>query len=484
MSYHRPLVLLALAWLLTFTAACAGSASSGGSATGVSPGSPDPADRSSKDPYAMAVAYSAAHAGDAVLVWTRGELVVERYQNGYDADTPHMLASGSKTFSGLMAWAAQADGVLSLDDRLSDTLPTWRDDPARSEATLHQLLHLTAGLPGGIGRAPSFEEAVTTDLVHAPGDGFRYGPTAFQVFGAVLQEQLGGEDPADYLQRRILDPIGAAVTWRRVDGNSRLAGGNPQLAGGARMTAGDWLRVGRLILQDGAWDGAQVVPAGLRETLATPTDASPGYGLTTWINARMHPDDPFFDHAPANLRPMSEGRVIYPDGPADLFMAAGLFNQRLYVVPSRDMVVVRLGRRDATWDDAEFLARLLDGIAYDAPEASPEVQARRTEQAASLMADRYLATLDSVLTLDAGQEAALRPVVADYVADLADVRRARERREPLSRRDKRVILRQMRRLQAEFDDAVEAELTGSQIDRYRVYREEQRDALRERMRNR
>jgi CubicO group peptidase (beta-lactamase class C family) len=468
---------LALASVLTLTVVCAGSAPGGTSPEDASPSAPDPAASASDDPYDMAAAYSADRAGDAVLVWTGGDLVMERYQNGYDPDTPHMLASGSKTFSGLMAWTAQADGVLSIDDRLAGALPTWRDDPSRSKATLRQLLHLTAGLPGGIGRAPSFEDAVEADLVHAPGEGFRYGPTAFQVFGAVLKEKLEGEDPAGYLQRRILDPIGASVVWRRVEGD-------PQLAGGARMTARDWLRVGRLILQDGAWDGAQVIPAGLCEALATPTDASPGYGLTTWINAQLHPDDPFFDHAPANLRPASAGRVIYPDGPADLFMAAGLFNQRLYIVPSRELVAVRFGRRDATWNDAEFLARLLDGVAYDAPAPSPKVRALRAQQAASLLADRYLATLDSVLTLDVEQEAALRSVVADHVADLVDIRRERERREPLSWRDRRAMRRQMRRLQEAFDAAVEAELTGPQIDRYRVYREEQRDALREQLRDR
>lgn len=56
--------------------------------------------------------------------------------------------------------------------------------------------------------------------------------------------------------------------------------------------------------------------------------------------------------------------MIYADGPSDLFMAAGGSGQRLYVIPARELVVVRVGRADPTWNDAEFLARLLDGRPY------------------------------------------------------------------------------------------------------------------------
>jgi CubicO group peptidase (beta-lactamase class C family) len=70
----------------------------------------------------------------------------------------------------------------------------------------------------------------------------------------------------------------------------------------------------------------------------------------------------FWPHVPERIL-LSRGqeRLIYDGAPADLFVAAGRYNQRLYVLPSRQMVVVRLGRANRTWSDVAFLARLLDG---------------------------------------------------------------------------------------------------------------------------
>jgi CubicO group peptidase (beta-lactamase class C family) len=310
----------------------------------------------------LAAAYSAAQAGDVLLVWRDGEIVLERGQNGYDPSRPHLLASGTKSFAGAVAWAAVGDGHFSLDDRMADTITEWQDDSLKARITVRQLLHLTSGLDAGeTGGASTFDEAIRASRLDAPGTTFRYGPTPFQVFGALMERTLGGDDPLRYYRRALFAPIGMeADGWGYVDDQ------DPQLAGGARMTARNWLRFGRLLLQDGQWNGEQVLPAGILDALTTPTSASPGYGLTVWLNAPVDPEADFFEHAPRSLTPDGPDGMIYDDGPRDLFMAAGLFNQRLYVIPSRKMVVVRFGRRDGTWNDAEFLARLLDGRTYEA----------------------------------------------------------------------------------------------------------------------
>ena len=414
----------------------------------------------------MAADYSAATRGDALLVWQDGTLVLERAQNGYDLQAPHILASGSKTFGGLMAWAAAADGLMALDARVAETVAAWQDDPQLAQVTVRQLLTLTSGLdPGAVGQAPSFDEALRTGLVHTPGGGFRYGSTAFQAFGGVLAQKLGGEDPAAYLQRRILDPLGAEVAWTHVDGD-------PQLAGGARMTARDWLRVGRLILQDGRWNGTQLLPPGLRDALATPTSAGPGYGLTVWLNAAVPADHPFRDHAPGAVATGDPEGIIYGDGPPDLFMAAGLFNQRLYVIPSRAMVVVRFGRADRSFRDAELLARLLDGVAYDAPDRPAPPKDERV----ALLTRLRMQQLDAALTLSADQEEAIRPAVQTRMSALA----ALDGRDlsSMARRERRRLLRQLRDVQRATNQAIEEALTEEQVERYRALLREQRAARR------
>ncbi|PSQ88756.1 MAG: hypothetical protein BRD30_06620 [Bacteroidetes bacterium QH_2_63_10] len=233
--------------------------------------------------------------------------------------------------------------------------------------------------------------------------------------------------------------------------------------------------MGRLLLDDGRWNGEQVLPAGLLDSLTAPTPASPGYGLTVWLNAAVDPDYPFFEHTPRTLQPDGAQGMIYDEGPNDLFMAAGLFNQRLYVVPSREMVVVRFGRPDPTWNDAEFLARLLDGRDYEAPTRKQRPVGERIE----LILTLRLRQLDRVVDLTEAQETALRPVVKKQVCALAEMRRARTQSESLSRRERRQLFRQLRRVQRQTDRAMEAELSAEQVERYRAFREEQRQRWRD-----
>jgi len=160
------------------------------------------------------------------------EVVLERAQNGYDIGAPHSLDSGTKSFAGVAAVAAAADRILSLDAPVAETVPERRDDPQKSEVTVRHLLHLTSGLnPGTAGGAPTFGAAVQVLTLDVPSTTFRYGPTAFQVFGALLRCALG-EDPLRYYEQRLFAPTGVEVEgWNYVDGE------DPQLAGGARLTA-------------------------------------------------------------------------------------------------------------------------------------------------------------------------------------------------------------------------------------------------------
>ena len=162
-----------------------------------------------------------ARSGGTLLVWEDGELTLEAYQNGFDAEEPHILASGTKAFAGVMALAAIEDGLFTLDERVAETITEWQGDPQKAKITVGQLLHLTSGLKTSIGHAPSYEAALNTPLVHAPGESFRYGNIALQVFGALLERKLAGEAPAAYLRRRFLAPLGMEInSWLRVGGDS------------------------------------------------------------------------------------------------------------------------------------------------------------------------------------------------------------------------------------------------------------------------
>jgi CubicO group peptidase (beta-lactamase class C family) len=299
------------------------------------------------------LAYSAARLGAAVLVLKDGKPICEGYYGVGGPDKPMELWSGTKSFAGLMLAAAVQDRLLTLDEKVADTLPEWRDDPQKAQATLRQLLSLTSGLRSKIGEPPTYQAAIAMPLSTPPGQVFSYGPAPYQVFGEVMRRKLvaAGQpgDPYLYLKRRILDPIGLSpAQWRR------LPNGDALLPQGAVMTVREWAKLGELVRAGGVWKGKALVDRAAFAELFKGSAANPSYGITFWLPAPSAAPDP-----------VSRGNDINqaPDLPRDLVMAAGAGDQRLYIIPSRKLVIVRLAQLSREggphWSDATFLRLFL-----------------------------------------------------------------------------------------------------------------------------
>lgn len=307
-----------------------------------------------------AAEYSARHNGHAVVVMVDGRIVFEEYQNGYTADEPHALHSGTKTFWGPAIAAMIEDGLItSLDEPVSKTITEWRSDPRKSRITIRQLTDLVAGLAQDVARlqgenrptlAPDlYAHAITVPALAEPGTRFSYGPSCYYVLGELMKRKLAGrgQTPLQYLEERILSRIGVRVgRW------AHDRAGNPHMPNGAYMTARDWLRFGELLLNGGTYRGEVIVRADLLQF--TGSRANPGYGFTAWLN---RPGGRSSAGRGAGSRPGDPGGWIYPAGLPDLYMAAGAGGQRLYIVPSRRAVIVRFGDSPG-FRDSEFLARL------------------------------------------------------------------------------------------------------------------------------
>ena len=131
--------------------------------------------------------------GHAMLVYHRDKLVFEEYFNGWSADKPHRLASGTKSFSGAMLAAAVEDGLLKLDEKVADTIVEWKDDARKSQITIRHFLSLTSGIYGGSTREASPSCARGVIIAGAkfwPGQRFQYGPIPYQVFGELMRRKL------------------------------------------------------------------------------------------------------------------------------------------------------------------------------------------------------------------------------------------------------------------------------------------------------
>lgn len=310
-----------------------------------------------QDAYKRAADYSEAERGDGVLVMVDGRIIFEQYARSASPARTHLLASGTKSFAGVMAVAAQADGLLTLDEPVAQTLHEWQGDPRRAAITIRQLLSLTSGIEGDARLTPpSYAESITAEVTAEPGARFQYGAAPFQIFGELLKRKLEprGETVTSYMKGRILDPLGIKTGfWRGA------LQGEPQLPAGAYLAAREWAKFGEFVRNRGAHGGTQLIPVELMDELFRGTPANPMYGLSWWLNVEVTPE------LRAEIRQLQNnmGGMDQVPGLEGMVTAAGAFKQRLYIIPQRRMVVVRFGNSvGPQFDDARFLGLLTGSL--------------------------------------------------------------------------------------------------------------------------
>ncbi|HET6274584.1 MAG TPA: serine hydrolase domain-containing protein [Candidatus Cybelea sp.] len=265
-----------------------------------------------------ALEYAHKHGLHALAI-RRGDLLAQEFGAGHGPDVPHPLYSGTKSFWGVAATYAAADGLLALDEPVAETIASWREDPWKRRVTIRMLLSLTSGFGfGGLGASvPTYDRALATPLRDEPGTRFVYGGIPLQIFGAVMANKLAPRamTPQEYLRERVLDRAGVRIArWRT------LADGTHPLPTGASLTPLDWLAYGRFVLANHSELGDCFVASA----------ANQRYGLGWWLHVRGVPDD--------------------------LFYASGSAGQALYLVPSLDLAIVHFGK-SSSYRHESFLKR-------------------------------------------------------------------------------------------------------------------------------
>lgn len=282
-----------------------------------------------------------ASAGGAtgLLVIRRGYVVGEWYRD-CDREKTFNIYSSSKAYTsvafGLLLADSEAGKLpggkkLTLDTKVYT--PEWLPeglpptDPRKSEITVRNLLNMLSGVAGGnlpaekmpfeiaLGKTP---DSPFAKLKGEPGTVFNYSNAGVAHLVLVFQ-RAAGRDLFPFLKDRLFDPIGMQrVTWQQIGGSGHI-GPFSQGYSGVFTTPREHARFCYLALHRGNWAGKQVVPAGYYEFAWQGTKVKPDYGAQWWVYPR------------------------HKDAPKDLVQTAGARNNHGYVVPSLDLVVVRVG---------------------------------------------------------------------------------------------------------------------------------------------
>ena len=329
----------------------------------VAPGAPGtrplavapPGDRTiAPEALAKAQAYSDSVEGHALIVWQGGKIRYESYGPGIGVDTRFETFSMHKSVLGLLYGAALRDGVIhSLDDTAGEYLPEWRG-AARGAITLRQLLTMESGLHlGGIDARAEVALALPLDV--PPGSRFEYNNANSEILGVILSRALktaGRGDYAAFLSSALLQPLGAGDAHLWLDHE----GGIPRFFAYCQMRARDWLRVGMMIDRKGRFAGKQVIPAAWIEAMSAPSALNPNYGLQMWIGS---PWVRYRSYGPRSPIKISHSA---PYLAPDLVYFDGFGGERVYMVPSLDLVIVRIGEADLKFDDSVIPNTVIAGL--------------------------------------------------------------------------------------------------------------------------
>jgi CubicO group peptidase (beta-lactamase class C family) len=291
------------------------------------------------DRFQQAFDYSNKYHGAGLIVYRNGETLFEGYNKGVLPQDNFALRSGTKSFSSIALATLIQDGkISSFDQKISEIITEWQTDATKKDITMRQLLSLSSGIYGPEDKEiMTYKEAATNyPLKHPIGTNFDYSTPAFQIFGEVV-DRLTNKPYEVYLQERVFDAIGF-----RYDSWVRTKDGKVAVSSGCHTNAQNWLKFGIFLLNKGKVGDKEIIRADLMDELVQSKNLNPYYGLSFWLGGEGKPV--------LNRSQFAEGADEYISNYASsiktrqrFYAAEGNGNQRLYIIPEKNVVIVRQG---------------------------------------------------------------------------------------------------------------------------------------------
>jgi CubicO group peptidase (beta-lactamase class C family) len=269
--------------------------------------------------------YAGTKSTYGLIVLHHGKIVKEQYWNGWTKDSKYYIASAGKSVVATIAGIAQQEGIININNKTSQYLGTgWTSLPLAKEnlITLRHQLTMTTGLDDNV---PDQDCTTPSCLIYKADAGTRwaYHNAPYHLLQNVIAT-ASGKTFNQYAKEKLNDKIGMTSNdfWLNYI---------------FYCTTRDAARFGSFILRKGAWNGTQLLTDQNYYTAMTTTsqNLNLSYGYLWWLNGKA-----------SFMAPQSQ--IVFPtslvaNAPADMFMALGKDDKKIYVVPSLDVVVVRLG---------------------------------------------------------------------------------------------------------------------------------------------
>lgn len=257
------------------------------------------------------------------LVLHDGKIAIEAYMNGHDANKLWYWASAGKTLTTTIAGIGENEGIINLSNKVSDYLGTgWTSAPLNKEnlITCKHLLSMNSGLDDSIGDNVSKE-----NLQYKADAGTRW---AYHNVYKKMQDvvaKASNETWKNYFDRNLKNKIGMNGSWVQNNDFNVYWSNTRSMA-----------RFGLMIYANGNWDTSQIVPETfIDEATKTSQNINESYGYLWWLNGKSS------FHLPGSQLEFN-GELI-PNAPSDTYVALGKNDQKIYVVPSKKLVIVRMG---------------------------------------------------------------------------------------------------------------------------------------------
>ena len=265
----------------------------------------------------------------SLLVLYKDSLILEKYANGYDENTEVIGWSMTKSLMNCWVGMMVKDGKISISDQ--NLFEEWENDD-RKNISLKDLLHMESGLKWDevyhdLSTATTMlynsedngSYALNQPKEFEPGTHWEYSSGTSNIISKYLRRQFENhEDYLKYPYERIFHALNMDNTIMETDEAGGYIGSSYCYA-----TTRDWARFGTLFLKDGVWNGERLLPEGWVAYSSAPTKNSDGiYGAHFWTN---------------------EGAKYYKDAPADMFSATDFAGHRIFIIPSKNLVIVRMG---------------------------------------------------------------------------------------------------------------------------------------------